>query len=558
MNILQATRKKYLKVISKINCKLDEDVHMHTNLIKIFIATLFFILSSEFSLYSDSPVLKEDNSQIHFKEEEEKNYGVDVYPFDSYTPPEVGSLEWESYWRRMRDLILNKEVPLTEWTKKVTEYFLTNPYTLAHLQMWDTIFRDVREYSDELILYAVVFHSKALFEEIKKTNPNVNSILLTSRWLFTAIDFTKESHRSRILELLEENLKKSPLRVEELWRKLLLTINPEGVSIENFQVPPSYYEAIIYLCLTFDAYLTSRNFTKYIVLPELLSTFYKETGILIFDSGILTESHYRSLISIFTSFPPTLHRIRSLIVRESFGGISATHLQIPQNYGIVCDISYIPMEIMSNPDEFPFRIGKQVAPEFALQVVVQLLRATQLVQFRLRPELLIRRDRLLLSLNPRAYNYVRQTVHPSLFLSAPDELLPQSGYVWCLNTDKTLQMANDLLRVRQHFATDVFMLLADLLSEGRDVTLTFYMDEAGILNVREAPVLRLPVDDGFPAVVGISPERIIPEPYIKREVSIQKQSIDDMTTITPNVIPFSSGIQSVDREERIPIPGEIR
>lgn len=473
---------------------------------------------------------------------------------NDYAPPEVGSVEWEEYRRRLRDAILAGEIPIEKWKSSLSQYFLENHYSPIHLQMWDMIFQEQREYSDELVLYSITFHVIALLEELKKPEPFPESILLTSKQLFQSLDIVRESHKSQVLRIMDEYLKKSSLRIDELWVKLIRTISGGDVNTPLSQVPPMLYECIIYLCLAFDAYLPPKDFLKHIVLPEPMNSFYKDTGLLIFEGGGLTDLHYRSLVSILSSFPPTLHQIQAIIVPETVGGISATRLLIPTNYGVIVDIPFIPMDVMSDPDEFPFRIGKQIAPEFSLQAVVQVIRAIQWVQFRLRPELALRRERLLLSMNPRAYNYVRQTVHPSLFLSAPEELLPQAGYVWCLNTDKALQMANDLLRVRQHFATDVFMLLADLLSQGRDVTLTFYMNEGGILNVREAPVIRIPVDEGFPAVVGVLPERIIPERYLnfKSDISSHGQITEKDKVITSTPYSFSSGVQRMNQETPVP------
>ncbi len=473
---------------------------------------------------------------------------------NDYAPPEVGSVEWEEYRRKLRDAVLAGEIPIENWKSSLSRYFSQNHYIPVHHQMWDMIFQEQREYSNELVLYSTIFHVIALLEEVKKLDPFPESILLTSKQLFQSLDIVRESHKSQVLTIVDEYLKKSSLRLDELWRKLIQAISGDNVDAPLPQIPSILYEGMIYLCLAFDAYLPSKDFPKYLVLPEPMNSFYKDTGILIFEGGGLTEMHYRSLVSILSSFPPTLHQIQAIIVPEAVGGISATRLLIPSNYGVIIDIPFIPMDVMSNPDEFPFRIGKQIAPEFSLQAVVQVIRAIQWVQFRLRPELALRRERLLLSMNPRGYNYVRQTVHPSFFLSAPDELLPQAGYVWCLNTDKALHMANDLLRVRQHFATDVFMLLADLLSQGRDVTLTFYMDEEGILNVREAPVIRIPIDEGFPAVVGVLPERIIPEPYLnfKLDISSHGQVMDKEGIITSNPYSFSSGVQSMNQDTPAP------
>ncbi len=496
-------------------------------------------------LYADSFQLTQEKNSLEPPKKDISLQGI-TEDIALYTPPEVGSPEWEEYWRRLRDAILTGSIPISNWKNSLSKYFSQNPYTPAHLQAWEAIFQDQKEYSNEIVLYSTTFHIIALLEEVKKPYPIPDAILLSGKWLFQSIDFVKESQRTQIISIIDEYLKKSSLRIDDLWKKLTQTISisAENTGVPFPHIPQILYETIIYLCLTFDAYLPPKEFTKYIFLPEPMLSFYRDTGVLLFEGGLLSDMHYRSLVSILSSFPPTLHQIQAIIVPESMGGISATRLWIPSNYGVIIDIPFIPMDIMSNPDEFPFRIGKQIAPEFSLQAVVQIIRAIQWVQFRLRPELVIRRERLLLSMNPRAYNYVRQTVHPSIFLSSPNELLPQAGYVWCLNTDKALQMANDLLRVRQHFATDVFMLLADLLSEGRDVTLTFYMNEEGILNVREAPVIRMPIDEGFPAVVGISPERIIPEPYLhyKSEIPLPKQGLEEDKPITSNPTSFSSGL----------------
>jgi len=186
-----------------------------------------------------------------------------------------------------------------------------------------------------------------------------------------------------------------------------------------------------------------------------------------------------------------------------------------------------------------------------LGAVVQIVKAIQWTQFKLRPELLFRRNAILMNARTRGYNYTRTTIRPELYFNAPDELLPMSAYLWFLNSEKTLQMTNELLKLRQYFATDVYLLLADMLSEGRDVTLTFYMDETGFLSVREAPVIRAPIDEGYPSIISILPDRLVPT-FDKKSDNDNKTPYSDEIInqpITQNA-PFNSGFDSPNDEEK--------
>ncbi|MGC9053181.1 MAG: hypothetical protein ACP5KS_04775, partial [Candidatus Hydrogenedens sp.] len=136
-------------------------------------------------------------------------------------------------------------------------------------------------------------------------------------------------------------------------------------------------------------------------------------------------------------------------------------------------------------------------------------------------------------------------IPPEVYFNNPNELLPLSAYLWVLNTEKVIQIAGDLLKIRQYFVPDVYLLLADLLSEGRDTTLTFFMDETGYLTVREAPVVRAPIDGGYPAVITILPERLPPSFVIKgKTAGYDSIPVDMQNASIQQGSNFSSGFHS--------------
>jgi len=487
---------------------------MFDRIFKLFIVICcFFVFFLSHNIPAQENKVSTENKDLNNQVESiSQNQSLSIADVSTlnFLPPTPGTLEWDTFWRELRDKLILKRIDLDTWGKQVSAYFKTYPYTPAHSEMWDVMIQQTPEFQSDLLMYASVFASLSLLNEVHKQAPLPASIILPSQYLLQNIANLKESQISQLVEIINSELKKTPIQITQLWDTLVGQSVPAGVTPAPGALAP-LHEAIIYLCMCLTAYLPPRGFLSGVQLPEPMRGFFSDFNILLFDGGMYSEAHYRSLRSIFSCLPPGLHNIRIIIVPDGIG-ISATKLLIPSQYGIVTDMPFLPMDVMSNPAEFLPYLGAQVAPEFSLQSVVQIVRVIQHVQFGLRPELLFRRNTLLRRASPRNYNYIRRTIRPEVYLNNPDELLPTASYLWFLNSEKVLKMANDLLKIRQHFITDVYLLLADMLSEGRNVTLTFYMDETGYLTVREAPVIRIPIDDGYPAVISILPERIVPSP----------------------------------------------
>ncbi len=456
-----------------------------------------------------------------------------------FSLPDPNSPEWGTYWQALRDILVAKEFTLEIWKKKTASYFEENSFNVAHLQLWDTIIRQTPEFQSDLLMYAGVFAFQSLIKEVQKPIPSPIAISLSSQFLLKSIDNLKETQIIQLAEITDAELKNKPIRLEQIWSTFLRQITSSG-GIPSPDTQSHLHETVIYLCMALTAYLPPNKFMNDVQLPEPMKSFYNDFHILLFDGGILTAPHYHSLRSIFSCFPPKLHNIKIVIIPDTVG-VSATRLFVPLQYGIVTDFPYLPMEVVSDPIEFPVRYGTQVAPEFSMQAGVQVVRAIQFVQFRLRPELLLRRNALLINARGRNYNYIRPTIRPEVYFNNPDELFPLSSYLWILNSEKVIQMAGDLLKIRQHFVTDVYLLLADMFSEGKNTTFTFFMDESGYLTVREAPVMRAPIDEGYPAVITILPERFPPSFSIKETISGYSSGTVDLqnTSIQQNSSFFS-------------------
>jgi len=71
------------------------------------------------------------------------------------------------------------------------------------------------------------------------------------------------------------------------------------------------------------------------------------------------------------------------------------------------------------------------------------------------------------------------------------------------------------------------------------------MDESGYLTVREAPVIRAPIDEGYPSVITILPERAVPSFSVKE--GRDSYVLDLTEKLNPSIQQgerFSSGFNS--------------
>lgn len=240
---------------------------------------------------------------------------------------------------------------------------------------------------------------------------------------------------------------------------------------------------------------------KIVMLPEATRAIYAQRGVFVFDNGVLTPAQLQSLDSLLAAFPPQLHQVIALIVPEGIRA-EAAQLSLVSPKQII-DIEAIPMDALSDPAEFIPRAGQTVAPVFTLSAAVQLLRAAQRVQFSQRPDLAVRRDALLDRAGVRRERYLRRNVPPGIYLTDPDELLPQTGYLWMIDSSLAFYQAMELLKLRENEALDAVLLLADMLSGGGGSTLLFSTDPLGHVVSNETALRRVAVTPDLAFVTGI-------------------------------------------------------
>lgn len=242
-------------------------------------------------------------------------------------------------------------------------------------------------------------------------------------------------------------------------------------------------------------------FNKLVTLPESARALFAQRGVFVFDNGFLNPVQLQSLDSLLAAFPPQLHQVIALVVPEGIRtGAAQLNLVSPRQ---IIDIAAIPMDVLSDPSEFIPRAGQPVAPEFTLAAAVQLLRAVQRVQFTLRPDLAVRRDAILSRADLRRERYVRRSVPPDVYLSDPDELLPQTGYLWMIDSSLAFYQAMELLKLRENEALDAVLLLADMLSGGGGSTLLFATDPLGHVVSEETTLRRTAVTPDLAFTTGI-------------------------------------------------------
>jgi len=249
------------------------------------------------------------------------------------------------------------------------------------------------------------------------------------------------------------------------------------------------------LCLTLDAYGPAgiegeSGLLSVVHPPEDVLRFRQEHGIFVFERGALDPAQWASLASLVAAIPPGLHEIAALVTPEALAD-DAPPLMTP---GQVVTFEPTPMDQMSSPGEFIARVGQPIAPIFTLETAQRILRAIQEVQFARRPDLVVRRDGILFRSGPQRERYLRQSVPLGLYIDQPDELLPQAGFLWFIDSATTFRMAGNLLEIRQREAMDTFLLLADLLSNGGGTTILTATDPSGRVTSAETAIARTQVD----------------------------------------------------------------
>ncbi len=256
---------------------------------------------------------------------------------------------------------------------------------------------------------------------------------------------------------------------------------------------PAIARAGMQLALTLAEYGRSDPDTRAAIADALglaptARAIWTQTGVFVFDNTALNEHQQTSLRSLLVSIPADLHAVVAVIVPEA-AGVNPAQPGLATS-GQLVYIEPIPMDVMTEPDEFLFRRTGPVAPEFTISAARRLTAAIQEVQMPQRPGLAIQRDAILIRAGQTRDRYLRHLVSPSLYMQRPDELLPSVATLWFINAEEAFRTAMDFFHLRQREALDQFLLLADLFSGGRPATVLHATDTAGMVSYSQAPLSR--------------------------------------------------------------------
>lgn len=374
-----------------------------------------------------------------------------------------------------------------DFHKQYKEFFADNAFTDDLAQYWRDALTSEPERRAEVIQESAAFAAEALAAALVKEPADIASAGNALDWLNELYGNVDETTWTSVGDALGAAFADGPADVNR-W----LSGEAEATAARM----------AMQICLTFALYGDQSQLTRWLSLPDRTRSFLSDTQTFLFGGNALAEEQYASLASLFKAVPREVHRVLAVLVPEGIRMEAAdAALATP---GLVLNI-YASPSGLSTPDEFYAELGVQpVAPMFTLEAATQLVRAAQYVQFALRPELEQRRNLILRNAGGEPTRYLRRAYPPAAYQSSPEELLPQTAWLWFIDSATAFQQAGGLLRFKESEAMDAVLLLADVLSGGGNTTLTFRTGTDGNVARSEVPLERMEVLPGVPFATGIA------------------------------------------------------
>ena len=219
-----------------------------------------------------------------------------------------------------------------------------------------------------------------------------------------------------------------------------------------------------------------------------IRTMWERFGVFLIGDSALNLAQMDSLGHVLASFPEGLHDIGAIIVPEG-SRIDPMSPDITTPRQLVF-VPPIPLERVADPIEFIRELEGPPVPEFTIVAAQAIVRAIQAVQFARRPELVARRDFILLRAGRDKYRYFRQDIRPQVYVDNPDALLPAVAYLWIIDSGRAFQLAVDLFNLPLREPLDSVLLLADTLSGGAPAAPAFTIRPDGSIVSGPVPLVR--------------------------------------------------------------------
>jgi len=237
------------------------------------------------------------------------------------------------------------------------------------------------------------------------------------------------------------------------------------------------------------------NLENWVELPTGMVAIYRDTGVLLWDGGSLSDSQKKSLGSLFASVPRERHGIGLAVVGEATGVRAASLNTDAPPFAI--DLRAAPLSAFATG--IPPESGMETsAPVFTLEAAEQLARALAYLAGYNRPDIGFRRDLILARAGQVQEAFVTLEIP-----STPEELLPRAMYAWTADSERLLKRAVERANEGYMTVMESLLLLADLLSGGEDTAPAFTTSVTGQVTAQAATLHRVPFNERV-LVTGIT------------------------------------------------------
>lgn len=367
------------------------------------------------------------------------------------------------------------------------EFFVDSDFTPEFTSYWQTTIEAEPDRLAEIVQESAAFAAEAVAAGVAQSPMRVDSVSNGLGWLETLYYGVDDTGWRDVGAAISAAFGETPAPFTTL-------LDTGGAPAET--------RTAMQTCMTLALFGDQFSLRQWIALPQRCSAFLDGAQAFLFGGGALAPEQVDSLGSLFQSVPREVHQVLAVIVPEGVQMDAATAaLSTP---GMVLNI-YASVTGYTAPDEFFSELGNQpVAPAFTIEAALQLVRAAQYVQFSMRPELQQRRDLILRNAGAEPTRYLRRAYPPGTYQSDPDELLPQTAYLWFIDSITAFQQAGGLLRFYENEPMDAVLLLADVLSGGGDATLAFRTGLDGKVSSKLAGIQRVEVFPGVAFTNGIN------------------------------------------------------
>lgn len=373
----------------------------------------------------------------------------------------------------------NPDKTAETWRKEFRQYYTTGVFTAALAQFWESAILEFDpKHRDSIALVSALCASEAVAAATPVATQlpaAFNSLVASLYWLERVNPVLGPASRSIAFDALVKGF------------------GDNGLA--SYARDPARFGFYVQAGLTLRAYSEGNasakdRLARVMALLDGARAIWYAHGILLFDNGVLTAQHIASLGTVLTAIPRELHYVYAIIVPQATGiGPGASFV----TSGQIVYLPLIPMESLTSTHEFIESQTGPYAPIFTVTAAQEMVRAVQAVQFAKRPSLALRRDIILANAGNYGTRYLRhyRMLSPQTYFANPDELLPALAYVYFIDSRAVFNIAMALFVLKEEEPVDQFLLLADLLSGGTNITRLYDTSLDGAVTFAQASIGRV-------------------------------------------------------------------